>query len=290
MGLLASLADFSASQIFFLLAKFGKTGRVELRTAGEKGVVYFVSGNVTHATCDKMKGVEALYNLSIFINGEIEFFPDEKTAEVTVTDEVATLIGEIERRKVELDEVRAKLPPFDTVLLKSPNPPEDSVALRKEDWKILILMNGKNNIKQAIEKSGLGALTVYKTISWFLEKDLIYDPEEVERTLKEKVIFVNLLTKELASLGVGEKEWVQAIKEIIEKHRTGKELLDNLVLNGSIVSIKPNKTLNVSKQQIEDVFTEVANTLQISCSEEFGPMLTKTKFTAALKKLNGLKK
>ena len=290
MGLVASLDDFSASQIFFLLAKFGKTGRVELRMAGEKGVVYFVSGNVTHATCDKMKGVEALYNLSIFVNGEIEFFPDEKTAEVTITDEVATLIGEIERRKVELDEVRTKLPPFDTVLLKSPNPPEDSVALRKEDWKILILMNGKNNIKQAIEKSGLGALTVYKTISWFLEKDLIYDPEEVERTLKEKVIFVNLLTKELASLGVGEKEWVQAIKGIIEKHRTGKELLHNLVLSGSIVSIKPKKNLNVSKQQIEAVFTEVANTLQIGCNEEFGPMLTKTKFTAALKKLNGLKK
>jgi hypothetical protein len=283
MGLVASLSDFSASQIFFLLAKFSKTGRVELRTPGEKGEVFFVKGNVTHAKCSKMKGVEALYNLSIFASGEVEFFPDDKSGEITIKDEVSSLIGEIERRKVELNEIQAKLPPFDTILIKSPNPPKDAVALRKDDWKILVLMDGKNDVKQTVEKSGLGALTVYKTITWLLEKGLIFDPRETERKLREQVGFLNALIKELASLGISEKEWVQQIKEIIEKSDSGPRLLDVLVTTGSVLSLKAKKSYDISKGEIEAVFGKVTKDLEEKCKAEFGPMLTKTKFAAAKK-------
>lgn len=284
MGLSATLSDFSASQIFFLLAKFSKTGRVELRTHGEKGEVFFVKGNVTHAQCNKIKGVEALYNLSIFTNGEIEFFPDEKTGEVTIKDEVSSLIGEIERRKVELNEIQAKLPPFDTILIKSPNPPKDAVALRKDDWKILVLMDGKNTVKETVEKSGLGALTVYKTITWLLEKGLVFDPRETERILKERVGFLNALVKELATLGIGEKEWVQQVKGIIEKSDSGERLLDVLVTGGSVISVKAKKSYDISTAEIETVFSQVVKSLEEKCKAEFGPMLTKTKFAAAQKK------
>jgi hypothetical protein len=284
MGLVASLSDFSASQVFFLLAKFGKTGRVELRTPGEKGEVFFVKGNVTHARCNKMKGVEALYNLSIFASGEIEFFTDEKSGEITIKDEVSSLIGEIERRKVELNEIKAKLPPFDTILIKSPNPPKDAVALRKDDWKILVLMDGKNDVKQTVEKSGLGALTVYKTITWLLEKGLIFDPKETERKLKECVGFFNALIKELATLGISEKEWMQQVKTIIEKSDSGARLLEVLVTSGTVISLKAKKSYDISKGEIEAVSAQVVKSLEEKCNAEFGAMLTKTKFSAAKKK------
>lgn len=284
MGLVATLSDFSASQIFFLLAKFGKTGRVELRTQGEKGEVFFVKGNVTHAKCNKMKGVEALYNLSIFTNGDIEFFPDEKSGEITIKDEVSSLIGEIERRKVELNEIKEKLPPFDTILIKSPNPPKDAVALRKDDWKILVLMDGKNDVKQAVEKSGLGALTVYKTITWLLEKGLVFDPRETERILKESVAFFNALIKELATLGIGEKDWIQQVKSIIEKSDSGARLLDVLGTGGTVITLKAKKSYDLSKAEIESISSQVVKHLEEKCRAEFGPMLTKTKFSAASKK------
>lgn len=284
MGLVASLSDFSASQIFFLLAKFSKTGRVELRTPGEKGEVFFVKGSVTHAKCNKMKGVEALYNLSIFANGEIEFFSDEKSGEITIKDEVSSLIGEIERRKIELNEIKEKLPPFDTILIKSPNPPKDAVALRRDDWKILVLMDGKNDVKQVVERSGLGALTVYKTITWLMEKALIFDPRETERMLKESVGFLNVLIKELAALGIGEKEWIQQVRSIIEKSDSGARLLDVLVTSGSVLSLKAKKSYDISKGEIETVSAQVVKNLEEKCKAEFGPMLAKTKFAAARKK------
>ncbi len=284
MGLVASLSEFSASQIFFLLAKFSKTGRVELRTPGEKGEVFFVKGNVIHAKCNKMKGVEALYNLSIFANGEIEFFSDEKSGEITIKDEVSSLIGEIERRRVELNEIKEKLPPFDTILIKSPNPPKDAVALRKDDWKVLVLMDGKNDVKQVVEKSGLGALTVYKTITWLMEKALIFDPKETERILKESVGFLNVLIKELATLGIGEKEWIQQVKSIIEKSDSGARLLDVLVTGGTVLSFKAKKSYDISKGEIETVSAQVVKSLEEKCKAEFGPMLAKTKFAAARKK------
>jgi hypothetical protein len=290
MGLRASLSDFSASQIFFLLAKFNKTGRVELRTTEEKGEVFFVKGNVTHAKCSKTTGVEALYNLSVFNSGEIEFFTDEKSPEVTIKDEVSSLIGEIERRKVELNEITAKLPPFDTILIKSPNPPKDSVALRKDDWRILVLMDGKNSVKQAVEKSGLGALTVYKTIAWLLEKGLVFDPKEMERTLKERVAFLNTLIKELATLGISEKDWIHNVKTIIESTDSGARVLDILVTGGTVLSLKAKKNYDVSKEEIEAVFAKVVKSLDEKCKSEFGPMLAKTKLATAEKKHNEAKR
>lgn len=290
MGLVASLSDFSASQIFFLLARYSKTGRVEVRSAGEKGEVYFVKGAVTHAFCKKLTGIEALYNLSIFSRGQIEFFPDEKTAEVSIKDEVPTLIGEIERRKVELNEIKEKLPPFDTVLVKSPNPPKDAVALRKDDWKILVLMDGKKNIKETIEKTGIGVLNVYKTIVWLLEKGLIYDPKEVERILKEKITFINILFRELVTLGIGEKEWIKHVRDTLDKSEAGKRLLENIVFSGAHLLLKAKKKMDISKNEIEELFSQVVNILQERCKEEFGPMLAKAKFNGALKKLNERKR
>lgn len=290
MGLVASLSDFSASQIFFLLARYSKTGRVEVRSAGEKGEVYFVKGAVTHAFCKKLTGIEALYNLSIFSRGQIEFFPDEKTAEVSIKDEVSTLIGEIERRKVELNEIKEKLPPFDTVLVKSPNPPKDAVALRKDDWKILVLMDGKKNIKETIEKTGIGVLNVYKTIVWLLEKGLIYDPREVERILKEKITFINILFRELVPLGIGEKEWIKHVRDILDKSEAGKRLLENIVFSDAHLSLKTKKKMDISKNEIEELFSQVVNILHERCKEEFGHMLAKAKFNGALKKLNERKR
>lgn len=290
MGLVASLSDFSASQIFFLLTKFDKTGRLELRSAGEKGEVYFVKGKVTHASYKKLKGVEALYNLSIFLNGQIEFFPDEKIAVVTIKDEVSTLIGEIERRKVEINEIKAKLPPFNTILVKSQKPPEGAVALRKSDWKILVLMDGKKNIKDIIEKSGMGALTVYKTTAWLLEKGLIYDPKELERILKEKVQFINILSRELATLGIDEKEWIELAKDTLDKDEAGRRLLENVVFSDANLSVKAKKKMDISKEEIKELFSQVESILKEKCQREFGSMLTRTKFNAALKRISEIRK
>jgi hypothetical protein len=285
MGLLASLSDFTASQIFFLIAKFEKTGRVELRFEGEKGEVFFVKGNVTHAKSKGIVGVEALYNLSIFPEGEIEYYPNEKTTEVTIRDEVSTLIGEIEKRKVELNEIQAKLPPFETILVKSPNPPKDAVALRKDDWKILVLMDGKKTIKETVEKSGMAALNVYKTISWFLEKGLVIDPKEVERILGEKVRYINFLIEELATLGINEKEWVTFIKENLSSQGNGKKILENINIPGTKLVMKSKTKIDISKNDIEQIFTKIEKVIQDRCNEEFGPMLAKTKFAAAKAKL-----
>lgn len=285
MGLLASLSDFSASQIFFLIAKFEKTGRIELRSEGERGEVFFLKGNVTHAKCKDVVGVEALYNLSIFPHGDIEFFPNEKTADVTIRDEVSHLIGEIEKRKVELNEIQAKLPPFETILIKSPNPPKDAVALRKDDWKILVLMDGKNTIKETVEKSGLAALNVYKTISWFLEKGLVIDPKEVERILSDKVKYINILIEELATLGIDEKEWINFIKEGLNSEGNGKKVLENINIPGTKLVMKSKTKIDISRNDIEQIFAHIEKTMQDRCNEEFGPMLSKTKFAAAQAKL-----
>ncbi len=290
MGLVASLSDFTASEIFFLLTRFDKTGRIELRSDREKGEVYFSKGKVVHASYRKIKGVEALYHLSIFVNGQIEFYPNEKTTESTIKDEVSKLIGEIERRRVEVSNLKAKLPPFDTILVKSSNPPEDAVALRKDDWKLLILMDGKNDITQVIEKSGMGALEVYKTVAWFLEKNLICDPKEIERTTRERVKFLNILFIELSTLGVAEKEWIDVVKTTMDKTEVGKVISANIIFRDSTLSAKKDMKIDSSRSEIEGVFSEAIKILEGKCKNEFGPMLTKTKFAVAVKKLNETRK
>jgi len=272
MELKGEIGYFSIGEVLYLLSHFRKTGRLVIKKQGE---IYILNGKAVHSIYKNLKGIEAFYNLSIITKGEFEFMANERSPEITIDKTSSELFNEIEKRSNIISELEKELPPLNAVPVKSQSTPKEKVALRKSDWKLLIKVNGKNDIKHIIEESGVGVLKAMKTLSWLFQQNLIYDPEAKKRILNKGVKKINLILEAL-----GDGPWWDEIKNFFAKTK----------LNGYI-DTKDNKIeieekdVNLTDKELKDIFDKGIEELKNSASRTLGKVLALKKIQNALTKV-----
>lgn len=286
MSLQATIPDFTVSEIIYLLSHFGKSGVLTFRSGKSSGEVYFDRGNAVHAVFGNQTGSEAVYSLCLETVGEMKFSSGARAPEVTIKEGADKLLAEGERRRVEMAEILKALPPLDTVLVRTAQAPEETaITIRRSDWTILALVNGKRDIRAIVDDSKLGILEVAKTISWLLSKNLVVDPNEVQRILKEKVHFISLLLEEFGAKGTGMGPWVEFIKSNLETLDKGGHMLRLVKLDQEGIAVLPEAKVDVSKDEVVEVWDKLAEAMHQRAVKEFGPMLAKHKYQAAMSRV-----
>ena len=282
MGLRADVKDFSPTEIAYLVAKYGKTGKMMVNSSDSQGEIFFQNGRIVHATLGETVGVEALYRIGLFTDGEIVFENGVSAPEVTIEESASTLMEEMERRRVEIKELQAKLPPFDTVLVRCCAPAEEgNISLRKTDWKVLVLIDGKRTIEEIIRDSKLGVLEAMQSLTWLLEKGMALDPNEGRRTLE---YYVEILDKLLSELGFwGRTEGKEELEEIFKRADKTGGVVGCLSFEGARVSVVKPDEVTVSKNEIRNVFLQVFQELYEKTIENLGKILARKKFNDVLK-------
>lgn len=284
MSLQANLSDFNLSEIIYLLVHFQKTGVITVKAGKNYGEIYFDKGRAVHAAYGDIKGSEAVYGLCLESSGEVKFAPGARASEETIKDGADALLQEGDRRRLEMDEILKTLPPFNTVLVRTAQAPEESaVTIRRSDWTILALVNGKRDIRAIIDESKLGVLEVVKTISWFLAKNLVVDPHEVERTLQAKVDFVNLILEEFGVKGTGVKPWMELAKTTLAAGDKNGNMIRHVEFTDFVVKIKDGAKTDISKEEVIQVWGQVAEAMHQKGIKEYGTMLAKHKYQAIQK-------
>ncbi len=192
LGLEVNFKTFLLGDVLQFLSRVKKTG--VLRIAGsDSGEIYLENGIVVHATDNFGKGMTALLNLSF---GELrtgQFIADANPPERTISGDFGKLTENLEKRRIEFEEIRKKLPRMDAVLVKSTKDLESAVALRRTDWHILALVDGKRTLSDILAESKVGGYEATKTIIWLKEQGLIYAPKEVEEVMSELIEFLRFL-------------------------------------------------------------------------------------------------
>ncbi|MEO0228043.1 MAG: DUF4388 domain-containing protein [candidate division WOR-3 bacterium] len=185
-----NLKEFNLSDVLQFLVQLKKTGVV--RVNGElNGEVYLRDGHIIHATDGTEKGFDSLLNLSLVHLEKGVFESGVKATEQTISEDVGKLNENIERRRVEFETIKDRLPPRDAVLAKSTKELPSAVALRRTDWQVLAMVDGKRTINEIIAQSKLGGYETIKTIVWLKEQGLIYDPKEAERLMAGLLKYFN---------------------------------------------------------------------------------------------------
>ncbi|MGQ9464094.1 MAG: DUF4388 domain-containing protein [bacterium] len=196
-----NLKEFKLSDILQFLVYLKKTGVIKVN--GElNGEVYVSEGNIVHATDGTEKGFESLLNLSLVHLERATFESGVKATEHTITEDVGKLNESIERRRVEFEQIKDQLPPRDAVLAKSTKELSSAVALRRTDWQVLAMVDGKRTINEIIAQSKLGGYETIKTIIWLKEQGLIYDPKEAERLMAGLIRYMNAFFKVFGKNGL----------------------------------------------------------------------------------------
>lgn len=196
-----NLKEFNLSDILQFLVYLKKTGVIKV--SGElNGEVYVIDGNIVHATDGTEKGFESLLNLSLVNLEKATFEAGAKATEHTITEDVGKLNENIERRRVEFEQIKNQLPPRDAVLAKSTKELPSAVALRRTDWQVLAMVDGKRTINEIIVQSRLGGYETIKTIIWLKEQGLVYDPKEAERLMSGLICYMNAFFKVFGKNGL----------------------------------------------------------------------------------------
>lgn len=288
MSLQVNLSDFNLSEIIYLLVHFKKTGVITVKAGKNYGEIYLDQGRAVHAAYGDIKGSEAVYGMCLESAGEAKFTPGAKAPEESIKEGADALIQEGDRRRIEMAEVLKSLPPFDTVLVRTTQVPDETgVTIRRSDWTILALINGKKDIRTIIDESKLGVLEVAKTLAWFLSKNLVADPLEVERTLEEKVGLINLMLEEFGVKGTGVDPWMDLAKDTLAAADKGGHLMRHLEFSGFSVKIKEGGKTDLVKEDVIAAANQTAEALYQKGIKEYGPMLAKHKYQSVQKLAKG---
>jgi len=259
------LLYFSIKEIFYLLSRFKKTGRLIVKGEGN---VYVSDGKVLHAEMDKKEGLEAFFSIGMTKEGRFVFQPDEKPTVNTIFQPLSELIDQIETREAQVDEFEKDLPPGSIIPEKSSKAPEgDKIALKKDEWKILILADGRKKLSEIIKLSPLSKLDTLKALSWLFKESLLYDPEEKKRIFEEGLNKTNVFLKTF-----GDGPWIEGLHQIIEKY----EVKDSVSLNGKSLKIN-NKKFSLDLQKTKEFFSEIIDSLEGKAIEALGKLLVNKK-------------
>lgn len=248
-----NLKEFNLFDILQFLVYLKKTGVIKVN--GElNGEVYVRDGNITHATDGTEKGFESLLNLSLVHLERATFEAGIKATEHTITEDVGKLNESIERRRVEFEQIKDQLPPRDAVLAKSTKELSSAVALRRTDWQVLAMVDGKRTINEIIAQSKLGGYETIKTIIWLKEQGLIYDPKEAERLMEGLIRYMNAFFKVFGKNGLN---W---FRRWCEQNSQDHTLSSALKVDDNTFEITVQNPL--SQEQIDDfrkMFDEFVN-------------------------------
>jgi len=276
MDLNANLEVFRPVEFINLISIYKRTGALYFEIVGENGEIYFVEGLPVHAEYKGLKGEEALYNICIEKHGTVSYKDSITIKENTIIlTETQSLITQIEKRRVEFDDIIRKLPPFETVLEKRADGGQEGVALRKSDWTVIRMTDGKRNIKTIIKESKLPILEACKTIEWLLSQGLLFDKSQTEKIKKSMVEMLENIVDNYSIKRTNSKEWADYIIETIV--HSGYETIGGLlkfenekfIFDNAVEKVLDEKSMSRIKTAVyEKSFEKAKNDLGVMIAKK----------------------
>lgn len=278
-GFEINLKQFTIGDVLQFLTHIKKTGVLKV-TGSVSGEVFVKEGLVIHASDGVDTGMEALLNLSFMELETGRFEIGTASPEQTISEDLGKLTENVEKRRIEYEEIRQKLPPMNTVLAKSTRDLESAVALRRTDWQILALIDGKRTLGDVIAESKIGGYEVTKTITWLKEKGLIYDPEEAVRVMEKLTGFLRIVFKDFGKNGL------ELFKQWGDVDKKNRRVVDSVDVNNETLSIQP-----LAELPADDIFDTIKD-FKVFIEKEglkmYGKMLFRKKWQVFSKKVEGM--
>jgi hypothetical protein len=263
------LQHFDLTDVLQFILHTKKTGVVHVKGESQ-GDVYFAGGLVVHAAEGTSEGIDALFYISCNASGSASFEPNVKAPKQTISEDTGRLVETIEKRRVEFKTIKEKLPAMDAVLGKATRELESAVALRRTDWQILALLNGKRKLSEVITESKLGGYEAMKTIVWLKEKDLICEPEQAARIVSKLVDYLNSFFADFSKNGlIWYKRWAASTEEnnkMASAMRVDEETMELTVL------------AELNMEQIDHFIKSFEEIVQAEGPRIYGKVLFRKKF------------
>jgi hypothetical protein len=174
MAFQGSLKELPLADIVQLVAVSGKTGMFSLTRGTERGVVYILNGQISHAKVGTVEGEDAIYTLSLWNQGDFQFSPGVESEVRTITRSNTNLLMEAARRSDEWKILSKKIPGTDVVpVLVVRAKRSEPVTLTPHEWLVVTRTDGRRTIEEIALAVKLSPFDVAKSLYGLVTAELV---------------------------------------------------------------------------------------------------------------------
>jgi len=159
-----SMREAPLPDIIQLVSQGGKTGCFHIADDLRRARIYLKDGRIVHAVSNDCEGLEAVYEVALWLDGRYHFEENEPGVEVTITKPNPTILMEMHRRMDEWQVISLKIPSLDLHPHSTLLPGETPAGANPREAKLLEVVTGYYTVAELAEALGKPVLNVAKDL------------------------------------------------------------------------------------------------------------------------------
>ncbi|HWQ10538.1 MAG TPA: DUF4388 domain-containing protein [Holophaga sp.] len=150
--------------IIQLVSQGGKSGCFHIMEDPKRAKTYLKDGRISHAVTNDAVGLDAVYEVALWLDGHYHFEEGDQGAPVTITKSNATVLMEMHRRMDEWRVINQKISSLDLYPNSTLLPGETPHGVSPREAKLLSLVTGFYSVAELAEVLQKPILTVAKDV------------------------------------------------------------------------------------------------------------------------------
>lgn len=159
-----SMREAPLPDIIQLVSQGGKSGCFHITEDPKRAKIFLKDGRISHAITNDAEGLDAVYEVALWLDGHYHFEEGEQTAPVTITKSNATVLMEMHRRMDEWRVINQKISSLDLYPNSTLLPGETPHGVNPREAKLLSLITGYFTVAELAEVLQKPVLTVAKDL------------------------------------------------------------------------------------------------------------------------------
>jgi hypothetical protein len=159
-----SMREAPLPDIIQLVSQGGKSGCFHITEDPKRAKIFLKDGRISHAITNDAEGLDAVYEVALWLDGHYHFEEGEQNAPVTITKSNATVLMEMHRRMDEWRVINQKISSLDLYPNSTLLPGETPHGVSPREAKLLNLITGFYTVAELAEVLQKPVLTIAKDV------------------------------------------------------------------------------------------------------------------------------
>ncbi|MDR3672342.1 MAG: DUF4388 domain-containing protein [Holophaga sp.] len=143
-----SMREAPLPDIIQLVSQGGKTGCFHVQEDPKKARIFLKAGRIIHAVTNENEGLEAIYQVALWLDGTYHFEEAEVLVEPTITKPNPSILMEMHRRMDEWQVISQKVESLDLYPCSTLLPGESATGVHPREAKLLDLLTGYFTVEE----------------------------------------------------------------------------------------------------------------------------------------------
>jgi Domain of unknown function (DUF4388) len=187
MAFQGSLKELPLPDIVQLVSVSGKTGAFQLKKGDITGEIFLRDGQMVHAQAGALEGEEAVYELSVWSEGEFVFQPGRAAPATTIKRSNTNLLMEAARRIDEWQVLGKRIASTRLVPVFTSQAKKTSVSLSPVEWSLISKIDERRTIEEIAVALAESPFEVCKVLYGLITSGLVALQEDLGRMAAEKI-------------------------------------------------------------------------------------------------------